>query len=155
MPVPTPVPEDSQLLTRLGDLVRQSASDTSSGGRSVTGQFIKGFSVDSNEVENFQRSPNFSISRSLFPETKAIPQIQRSLYSINTAKSFAYSSNFFGLKKYYGDEFNFKIAPLHPADRRKIRFGLKSIVDFVIQLDVQNLKTHLRSPISAIKDFGD
>ena len=155
MPVPTPFPENSHLLTRLGDLVRQSASDTSSGGRSGTGQFVKGFSVGSNEIKNFQHSPDFSTSRSLFPESKTIPQVQRSLYSINTAKSFAYSSNFFGLKKYYGDEFNFKLAPLHPADRRKIRFGLKSIVDFVIQLDVQNIMTYLRSPNSMIKDFGD
>ena len=83
-----------------------------------------------------------------------MPQIQRSLSSINTAKSFAYSSNFFGLKKFYGEEFNFKTAPLHPPDRRKIRFGLKSIVDFVIQVDIQNLKTHLSSSNSSIKDFG-
>ena len=52
MPVPTPVPESSQLLTQLGDLVRQAASDTPGSARSVTGQLNNGFIVDSNELEN-------------------------------------------------------------------------------------------------------
>ena len=52
MPVPTPVPESSQLLTQLGDLVRQAASDTPGSARSVTGQLNNGFVIDSNELEN-------------------------------------------------------------------------------------------------------
>ena len=86
------------------------------------------------------------MNRTLFPASKKFPQIHRSLSSIHNAKSFVYSSNFFGLKKFYNDEFDFSKAPLHPDERRKIRFGLKSIVDFVIQLDLQHLKSHLFEP---------
>ena len=52
MPVPTPGPESSQLLTQLGDLVRQAASDAPGSARSFTGQLNNGLMVDSNDTEN-------------------------------------------------------------------------------------------------------
>ena len=67
--------------------------------------------------------------KSLFLSPKRFPHIHRSLYFVHSAKSSIYSSTFFGPKKFYGDEFDFKKEPLHPQDRRRIRFGLKSVVD--------------------------
>ena len=95
----------------------------------------------------------------LRPRNCFIPQkyfaVQRSLNSILSAKSHVYTSTFFGKNNFYAEEFDFKKDPIHPLDRRKIRFGLKSIVDFIIQLDVENLKTCLKENDSSIEDYED
>ena len=70
-------------------------------------------------------------------------------------QNHVYGSIFFGKKCFYGDEFNFKNGPFHPADRRKIRIGLKIIADSIIQLVVENLKTCLFEKDSAVADFRE
>ena len=42
---------------------------------------------------------------------------------------------------------------MHPNDRRKIRFGLKSIVDFIIQLNLHNLIDLLTKPDPTVQRF--
>ena len=44
-------------------------------------------------------------------------------------------------------------SPLHPNDRRKIRFGLKSMFDFIIQLDLHNLMDLLKKPDPTVQSF--
>ena len=92
------------------------------------------------------------VNRSIFSATCKFSYIQRSLASIYNAKPHVYSNTFFGLKKFYGDEFDFK-SSLHPNDRRKIRFGLKSNVDFIIQLDFHILMDLLTKPDQTIQRF--
>ena len=75
--------------------------------------------------------------------------------ALHRAKSYVYGSTFFGEKKFYADEFDFTKEPLHPHKRRQLRFGLKSLVDFVIQLDIENLKICLQKSCSAIRDFSE
>ena len=93
------------------------------------------------------------MARSLFPSPGIFSHIQRSSISLHTAKGHIYGSTFFGKKAYYGDEFDFKKQPLHPHDRRKIRFGLKGLVDFIIQLDLENLKACLYEDDANVKNF--
>ena len=63
--------------------------------------------------------------------------------------------NFSGKKNFYAEEFDFKKDPIHPEDRRKIRFGLKSAVDFITQLDVENLRSCLYEPDSGVAEFRE
>ena len=62
---------------------------------------------------------------------------------MNKARSFKYGSRAFGHKKWYKENFNIKEGLRSNEDRRKFRFGLKSNVDFLIQLDLMNLKAKL------------
>ena len=64
-----------------------------------------------------------------------------------------YTTSFFGDKKFYNDEFDFKKAPLHPDNRRKIRFGLKSILDFIVQMDLHKLRTDILEADSKVEKF--
>ena len=95
------------------------------------------------EAQNLSKIGSIPIAKSLFSSHKKFAHIQRSIQSIHSAKSVIYGSTFFGARKFYNDEFDFKKEPLHPHDRRKIRFGLKSVVDFIAQLDLQNLRAYL------------
>ena len=91
----------------------------------------------------------------LFRPPSNYSRIQRNLSSIFKAKSHIYGSTFFGEKKFYAEEFDFTKEPLHPNKRRQLRFGLKSLVDFIIQLDIENLKICLRKPCVSVKDFSE
>ena len=108
-----------------------------------------------NQGNHVNYSFSSPIKRSLFSDPGKFSHIQRSLSSLHLAKSHVYSNNFFGQKRFFGEEFDFSKTPLHPRDRRKVRFGLKSIVDFIIQLDVENLKTCLKENDSSVADFED
>ena len=138
LPFPTPQPAVSQMFEDFGQFVRKSSIRHVSKGNGGTGESpnIKNLHTNFKEERVDGYEHELPMSRSLFSSPSKFTNIQRSLYS----KSFVYSANFFGTKKFYSDEFDFKKTPLHPSDRRKIRFGLKSLVDFVIQLDLYNLK---------------
>ena len=71
------------------------------------------------------------------------PNLRKSLASLNTARAYLYGSRAFGLKSWYKESFDVFRGLRSNAERRKFRFGLKSNIDFLIQLDVQNLKTCL------------
>ena len=84
-----------------------------------------------------------TINRKLFEKNDRFGHINKSLSSLNSAKSLQYGSKFFGLQKWYTDDFNVSQKMQTNVDRRKFRFGLKSNVDFLIQLDIENLIFHL------------
>ena len=54
-----------------------------------------------------------------------------------------YGSRVFGPTNCYKETFNVYRGLQTNADRRKFRFGLKSNIDFLIQLDMENLKSLL------------
>ena len=66
--------------------------------------------------------------------------ICESLTPVNAARSQLYSACFFGNEKWYDENCDFEKLIIHPIDRRKFRFGLKSNVEFLLHLDFQNLK---------------
>ena len=155
LPFPTPQPAVSQMFEDLGQFVRKSSMRDVSKGNGGTGesQYIKNLHTNFKEERVDGYEHELPMSRSLFSSPSKFSNIQRSLSSIHNAKSFVYSANFFGTKKFYSDEFDFKKTPLHPSDRRKIRFGLKSLVDFVIQLDLYNLKELLLESDERVEKF--
>ena len=79
----------------------------------------------------------------LFNKLKQNPHLRKSLSTVNKARAFKYGSRAFGHKKWYKEDFNIKEGLRSNKDRRKFRFGLKSNVDFLIQLDILNLKAKL------------
>ena len=93
------------------------------------------------------------MAQKLFSSPKTFNKVRRSLSSVLAAKSYVYGCTFFGCKNLYNEEYNFKKEPIHPATRRELRFGLKSIVDFIIQMDVENLKTCLHQNDRNVGDF--
>lgn len=157
MPFPTPHPAASSLFTGLSDLIKKPASQSGHDGPMGLGSGqCDDFSSKNVNLSN-NLNPNFTIpmARSLFSPPSKFSNIQRSLHSLYAAKSYVYGSTFFGRKAFYASEFDFQKQPVHPHDRRKIRFGLKGLVDFVIQLDLENLKTCLYEPDSAVAKFTE
>ena len=87
--------------------------------------------------------PEAERQRILFTTLKKHPRFRHSLPSINAARAFKYGSRSFGRKQWYTEDFNV-IRGLKSADeRRTFRFGSKSNVGFLIQLDLETLKSCL------------
>ena len=80
----------------------------------------------------------------LFDKLKKSPHLRKTLSALNRARAFKYGSRAFGHKKWYKENFDIKEGLRSNEDRRKFRFGLKSNVDFLILLDIMNLKAKLR-----------
>ena len=87
--------------------------------------------------------PDKKDSHFVYSKLQKNPHLRKSLSSLNTAKSFVYGSRAFGQQSWYKESFNVCRSLHSNADRRKFRFGLKSNINFLIQLDIQNLKTIL------------
>ena len=96
--------------------------------------------------------PNNTDSQFVYTKLQKNPHLRKSLASLNTAKSFVYSSRAFGQQNWYKESFNVLRGLRSNADRRKFRFGLKSNIEFLVQLDIQNLKTLLVEKDSEQKD---
>ena len=102
-----------------------------------------------NQIESKEKSPALSespptpLNRKLFGKNDRFGHIQKTLSSLNSAKTLEYGSKFFGTPKWYSDDFNVSQKMQTNDDRRKFRFGLKSNVDFLIQLDIENLIYYL------------
>ena len=156
MPLPTPRPETSAMFTGLSEFVQRASTEPIY--RASSGFDSGGLepSMVNRDYAN-QYSPSFGIpiAPKLFSSPKTFSRIRRSLNSVLAAKAYVCGSTFFGKKNFYDEEFDFKKGPLHPADRRKIRFGLKSAVDFIIQLDIENLKTCLIAKDSGVAEFKE
>ena len=80
----------------------------------------------------------------LFNKLQKNPHLRKSLSAVNRARAFKYGSRAFGHKKWYKENFDTREGLRTNEDRRKFRFGLKSNIDFLIQLDVLNLRAHLQ-----------
>ena len=87
--------------------------------------------------------PEEERERILFLNLKKNPKFRQSLPSLNTARAFKYGSRSFGKKSWYKENFDINARLRNNNDRRKFRFGLKSNVDFLIQLDMESLKSCL------------
>ena len=83
--------------------------------------------------------PQRFFDRKLFPKSPRFSHVRRSLASVNAARSFQYGAKFFGNAKRYTDELKVVEKMESNEDRRKFRFGLKSVVDFLIQIDFETL----------------
>ena len=155
MPYPTPHPAVSPRFADLSEFIKQQRPDsTSDGPATLSSGQLHGDSIQHvNRASNFGDNFSFPVARGLFSSPTNFGHIQRTLSSVFNAKSHVYGSTFFGKKAFYTHEFDFKKEPLHPSDRRKIRFGLKGLVDFIIQLDVDNLKTCLLDKDTAVSKF--
>ena len=79
-------------------------------------------------------------ARVLFSKLKRYPALRKSLASVNLARSYKYGSKPFGQKKWYKDDFDVVTGLRSNEARRKFRFGLKTNIEFLIQLDLENLK---------------
>ena len=90
-----------------------------------------------------QNIPESERDRILFTNLKKHPKFRHSLPSINAARAFKYGSRSFGRKQWYSEDFDIIRGLKNMAERRTFRFGLKANVDFLIQLDIETLKTCL------------
>ena len=81
--------------------------------------------------------------RLMLAKLTTYPNLRRSLHSLNIARAYKYGSRSFGEKGWYTENFNIGKKLRTNDDRRKFRFGLKSNVDFLLQLDLENLKSCL------------
>ena len=92
----------------------------------------------------FKRTiPEAERERILFTNLKKHPKFRHSLPSINAARAFKYGSRSFGRKQWYNENFDVVKGLKNVANRRAFRFGLKANVDFLIQLDLETLKSCL------------
>ena len=158
MQLPTPHTSTSPLFAGLKDLVQERIAESKCNQNPTgpaTGRQSRFSNISPDEPRDFIQNSNIPIAQRLFQSPKSFSRVRRSLSSVLSAKSFVYGTTFFGPKNYYSDEFDFTKEPLHPAHRRKIRFGLKSIVDFITQLDVENLKSYLNEPDAAVEKFQE
>ena len=105
-------------------------------------QISKDFS-SRNAQGSVQDTPAINQERLLFNELKSFPNLRKSLASVNLAKSYEYGSKTFGKKSWYREDFDVGRTLRENQDRRAFRFGLKSNVDFLIQLDLENLRACL------------
>ena len=83
--------------------------------------------------------PKRFFDRKLFPKSPRFSHVRRSLASVNAARSFQYGAKFFRNTKWYTDELKVVEKMDSNEDRRKFRFGLKSVVDFLIQIAFETL----------------
>ena len=81
----------------------------------------------------------------LFNKLQKNPHLRKSLSAVNKARAFNYGSRAFGNKKWYKENFDTQEGLKSNKERRQFRFGLKSNVDFLIQLDLWNLKALLQN----------
>ena len=81
----------------------------------------------------------------LFNKLQKKPHLRKSLSAVNKARAFNYGSRAFGNEKWYKENFDTQEGLKSNKERRQFRFGLKSNVDFLIQLDLWNLKALLQN----------
>ena len=130
------------MFDELGQFVDHSSSERESIRRSSPNTGASSMS-SRRDTKNLNLEVPPPISCRLISDVKKSPHIFRSLLLIQNAKSFIYTTPFFGDKMFYADDFDFTKAPLHRENRRNIRFRLKSILDLVVKIDLHRLRTYL------------
>ena len=86
------------------------------------------------------------IGRVLYSKLKKYPHLRQALSSVNAARAFKYGSRAYGHKRWYTEDFNISRGLRTTKSRRQFRFGLKSNVEFLIQLDLENLRSCILDP---------
>ena len=90
--------------------------------------------------------PEVDIGRVLYSKLQKYPHLRQALSSVNAARAFKYGSRAYGQKKWYTEDFNISRGLKSNKSRRQFRFGLKSNVEFLIQLDLENLRSCILDP---------
>ena len=165
MPYPTPKGGSARWLDELSSLVQQSASNPGNHTNAAyPGPWQGNVECHANSggpdpqpVTHYStpNMPRLEGGKSMFVALKTFPHLRRSLFSLNSARSHIYSASYFGNSKWYSEGVDFGKTALTTHERRKIRFGLKSNVDFLVQLDMHNLKQILSENQSNVERFTD
>ena len=87
--------------------------------------------------------PEAEISRILYSKLQKFPHLRQALSSVNAARAFKYGSRSFGQKRWYTEDFDISRGLKNNKNLRQFRFGLKSNVEFLVQLDLENLRSCL------------
>ena len=129
-------------MAELATAVQSSQSPGGDGGNILRPMFeAKSYAPDTTFSKFLKNNSSEAEQDHLFFSTlKLYPKLRQSLPSINSARAFKYGSRAFGQKSWYRENFDIAKGLKTNADRRKFRFGLKSNVDFLIQLDIESLK---------------
>ena len=84
-----------------------------------------------------KNTPEAEQDHLFFSTLEVYPKLRQSLPSINSARAFKYGSRAFGQKSWYSESFDIAKGLKTNADRQKLRYGLKSNVDFLIQVTLR------------------
>ena len=138
-PWPTPRPQSSDWMSELGEALRPHP-DSGIGSEELRtlGNNFSNFSDNNNVLSN---PPGAEICRILYSKLQKFPHLRRALSSVNAARAFKYGSRSFGQKRWYTEDFDISRGLKTNKNRRQFRFGLKSNVEFLIQLDLENLRS--------------
>ena len=140
-PWPTPRPQSSDWMSELGEALRPHP-DSGIGSEELRtlGNNFSSFSDNNNVLSN---PPGAEICRILYSKLQKFPHLRQALSSVNAARAFKYGSRSFGQKRWYTEDFNICKGLKTNDSRRQFRFGLKSNIEFLIQLDLENLRSCL------------
>ena len=129
-------------MAELAAAVQSSESPGGDAGNILRPMFANKTYAPDTSFSKFLKSntPEANQDHLFFSTLKLHPKLRQSLPSINSARAFKYGSRAFGQKSWYSENFDIAKGLKTNADRRKFRFGLKSNVDFLIQLDIESLK---------------
>ena len=126
-------------MAELATAVQSSESPGGDTGNNLRPMFeTKSYAPDTTFSKFLTKStPEAERDHLFFSTLKLYPKLRQSLPSINSARAYKYGSRAFGQKSWYSESFDIAKGLKTNADRRKFRFGLKSNVDFLIQLNMR------------------
>ena len=142
-PWPTPKPRASDWMSELSEALKPHP-DSGIGSEELLSLSTN---LNSSLSDNpFSRTlnpapPEVEIGRVLYSKLQKYPHLRQSLPSVNAARAFKYGSRAYGQKKWYSEDFNISRGLRSNKSRRQFRFGIKSNVEFLIQLDLENLRS--------------
>ena len=114
--------------------------------KSVNTRFNTNFSEPTPNRTLISPPPGVDDGRILFTKLQKYPHLRQALSAVNAARAFKYGSRSYGHKKWYREDFDISRGLKSNESRRQFRFGLKSNVEFLIQLDLQNLRSCFLDP---------
>ena len=143
---PSPQPRSTDWMSELSNALRPNAPSGNMFDFDSNQNNYNGKSFEANLIKTILDNPhpNYDDGQRVYAKLRKNPNLRKSLASLNTARAYLYGSRAFGLKSWYKESFDVFKGLRSNAERRKFRFGLKGNIDFLIQLDVQNLKTCLQ-----------
>ena len=123
-------------MTELGEALRPHPDSGIGSEELITlGNKYYSFSDNNNVLST---PPGAEICRILYSKLQKFPHLRQALSSVNAARAFKYGLRVFGQKRWYTEDFDISKGLKTNDNRRQFRFGLKSNVEFLIQLDLEN-----------------
>ena len=144
-PWPTPAPQSSDWMTELGEALNPHpvSGIASEEIISLTNKLLSSLSDISSNGNVKSAPPGAEIGRVLYSKLQKYPHLRQALSSVNAARAFKHGSRAYGQKRWYREDFDLIRGIKTNKSRRQFRFGLKSNVEFLIQLDLENLRSCL------------